>query len=83
MHAARTAWGAVYTHCRMLIARFQAYARDAPLPVRKLILRWIVAMPYLMRSHLADYKPGCDSLEHLLTKAEVRHFDSTTSGFSG
>jgi hypothetical protein len=56
----------------MLIARFQAYAHDAPLPMRKLILRWIIALPYLMRSHLVDYKPGSDSLEHLFTEAEVR-----------
>ena len=70
--AARTAWGATYTHCRTLLARFQGYAHDAPLPMRKLILRWIIALPYLMRSHLADYKPGSDSLEHLLTESEVR-----------
>lgn len=70
--AARSAWGATYTHCRTLMARFQGYAHDAPLPMRKLLLRWIIALPYLMRSHLADYKPGSDSLEHLLTQDEVR-----------
>jgi predicted membrane chloride channel (bestrophin family) len=77
MCAARSQWGAIYTQCRMLMARFQGYAYDAPIPVRKLLLRWIIALPYLVRSHLMDYKPGCDSLEHLLSKHEVRSLSGT------
>jgi hypothetical protein len=81
MVAGRTAWGATYTHCRMLIVALIGYATDAPIPMRKLLLRWVIALPYLMRSHLMDYKPGCDSLEHLLTDTEVRCTSCTALSF--
>jgi hypothetical protein len=57
----------------MMMATFKGYAHDATIPMRKFLLRWVIALPYLMRSHLVDYKPGCDSLEHLLTEPEVCH----------
>lgn len=38
---------------------------------RKFILRWTIALPYVMRTHLIDYKPGSDSLEELLPHDEV------------
>lgn len=62
----------VYTTCRTFIAKLQAYAPDAPVNTRKLVLRWVIALPYVMRTHLVDYKPGSDSLEELLPKEEVR-----------
>jgi hypothetical protein len=39
--------------------------------MRQLFLRWTIALPYLMRSHLLDYHKGSDSLEELLLDAEV------------
>ena len=50
--AARTAWGAVYTYCRTFLARMEAYAGDAELPMRQLLMRWTIALRYLMRSRL-------------------------------
>ena len=61
----------VYTCCRVFIAKTQAYAPAMPVHTRKLILRWTIALPYVMRTHLVDYKPGSDSLEELLTRPEV------------
>jgi hypothetical protein len=72
LHAARTQWGAVYTWCRTFLMRIQAYAHGMPLPMRQLFLRWTIALPYLMRSHLSDYRPGSDSIETLLTASEAR-----------
>jgi ion channel-forming bestrophin family protein len=69
---ARSAWGAVYTDCRMFILKSQALCRNAPDNLRKAILRWTIALPYAMRTHLTNYKPGADSLELLLTQAEVK-----------
>ena len=71
MYAARTAWGAVYTWCRTFLMRLQAYKHDMPISLRQFMLRWTIALPYLMRSHLSDYRPGCDSIEDLLTHNEV------------
>ena len=45
---------------------------DASPKVRKLLLRWTLALPYLMRSHLLEYKVGADTLGELLTEVEVR-----------
>jgi hypothetical protein len=50
----------------------QAFAPGAPLPQRMALLRWTIALPYVMRAHLLDYKPGSDSLDELLTLEEVR-----------
>ena len=72
MRAARTAWESVYTWCRSFLVRAQAYAPDCDIAMRRLLLRWTIALPYLMRSHLSDYKPGSDALQHLLTVDEVR-----------
>lgn len=71
-HAARTAWTAVYTECRMFVARAQSYSPEMPIPMRRLIMRWVIALPYLLRSHLLDYQPGSDSVEELLRPEEVR-----------
>jgi hypothetical protein len=31
----------------------------------------IIALPFPMQSHLADYQPGSDALEHLFTNTEA------------
>lgn len=53
------------------MAKLQAYAPEMPMSSRKLILRWVIVLPYAMRTHLVDYKPGSDSLEELLPEEEV------------
>lgn len=63
----------MYTYCRTFLARMEAYAGDADLPMRQFLMRWTIALPYLMRSHLTGYLPGSDSIEALLTEPEVRH----------
>ena len=61
-----------YSWLRSFTSRAQAYLPDAPPLVRAALLRWTIALPYLMRSHLMSYAPGSDSLETLLTADEVR-----------
>ena len=61
-----------YSWLRSFTSRAQAYLPNAPPPVRAALLRWTIALPYLMRSHLMSYAPGSDSLEALLTADEVR-----------
>lgn len=70
--AARKAWGTVYVYCRSLIYTVQAHAPNAPLEQRMALLRWTIVLPYVMRTHLLDYKDGSDSVEELLTADEVR-----------
>lgn len=36
----------------------QSQAPDTPEPVRRALVRWTIALPYTMRCHLMDYKPG-------------------------
>ena len=69
--AARSAWQPVNLHCFQFIGKAQAYLHDTDVSTRKMILRWTIALPYLLRSHLLNYKPGCDELDKLLTPAEV------------
>ena len=69
---ARQAWGATFTYMRQLMVRLQTYCYDAPLPMRQLMVRWVIALPYLMRMHLEEYADHAGSLEKLLTPAEVR-----------
>ena len=68
---ARSAWGAVYTWCRTFMSRMVGYAHNVPPPMRQFTLRWTIALPYLLRSHLSYYKPGSDNIEALLTAEEV------------
>ena len=69
---ARQAWGATFGYMRELIVRLHMYCYDAPLPMRQLMVRWVIALPYLMRMHLEEYADHAGSLEKLLTPAEVR-----------
>jgi hypothetical protein len=71
LYTARSSWGPVNVYCFNFIIKSQTYLHDAPLAVRQMLLRWTIALPYLLRSHVLDYKPGADSLEELLTDAEV------------
>jgi hypothetical protein len=70
--AVRSAWGPVNVYCFNFIVQAQAYLPHARANTRKMLLRWTIALPYLLRSHLLNYKPGSDSLEELLTANEVR-----------
>ena len=71
-YAARSAWGPLNVYTNIFITKAQAFLPHADPAVRKLLLRWTVAMPFLLRSHLLDYAEGSDSLEELLTATEVR-----------
>lgn len=61
----------VYTCLRSFIGKTQAYVPDMPVNMRQLIVRWAIALPYAMRTHLLDYKPGSDALQELLRPDEV------------
>ena len=56
----------------MFVTRIQSYRHSIPVPMRQYFLRWTIALPYLLRSHLRDYEPGADSIEELLLPEEVR-----------
>ena len=72
MCAARASWGATFTYTRMFMIRAQTYAYNAPVPMRQLLLRWTIAMPYLMRMHIEEYRVDAGNMKALLTPAEVR-----------
>jgi predicted membrane chloride channel (bestrophin family) len=69
--AARSAWGRVHLYCWTFVAKAQAYLATADPNARKLLMRWAIALPYIMRSQLLDNRAGSDSLEDLLTTSEV------------
>lgn len=70
--AARSAWGPVNVYTNVFLTKAQAFLPGADAAARKLLLRWTIALPYLLRSHLLDYESGADSLENVLTATEVR-----------
>lgn len=71
MHAVRSAWGMMYGLARIFIAKAQAHLPRAPPPARLFLLRWLIALPYLMRGQLAETR-GPDGLRNLLTPSEAR-----------
>lgn len=68
---ARCAWGDVYTNMRSLLRKAMNYSPNATLAQRQMFVRWVVAAPYIMRSHLMDYIPGSIDLSDLLTEMEI------------
>ena len=68
---ARSAWAGIYISTRNLILKSQSFG-PATMTQRQrlLIVRWVIALPYVLRSHLLSYVPGSLALEHLLTPDE-------------
>ena len=68
---ARGAWGTIFIVLRNLIFKTQAFAPPSMTVRQRLkFVRWVMTLPYVMRSHLLSYVPGSLALEHLLTEEE-------------
>ena len=68
---ARLAWEKVYSSIRNMSAKTQAFAPATMTEKqRKMFVRWIITLPYVMRSHLLSYVPGTLVLEPLLSESE-------------
>lgn len=54
------------------MVRLLSYTDDLSLSQRRFFVRWVAALPYLMRTHLYDYPHGLDNPFGGLLPAEVR-----------
>ena len=55
------------SRCLFHPLQVQSQAPDTPVHVRRALVRWTIALPYTMRCHLMDYKPGSGAAHVLCT----------------